>query len=135
MNNEKKEFVIIQSKMNISVTPGLQAMDVTNVDAHVPDRLKINSLWAKAVVDIKQGVGRYPAYITEWNTVKALVKDEVLTIGDYTNDVNEEEKKVKTKLDAEMDEVLGNSNIQIKEKINKISKKTKDLNLDELAGE
>ena len=121
--------------MNISVTPGLQAMDVTNVDAHVPDRLKINSLWAKAVVDIKQGVGRYPAYITEWNTVKALVKDEVLTIGDYTNDVSEDEKKVKTKLDAEMDEVLGNSNIQIKEKINKISKKTKDLNLDELAGE
>ena len=120
MNNEKKEFVIIQSKMNISVTPGLQAMDVTNVDAHVPDRLKINSLWAKAVVDIKQGVGRYPAYITEWNTVKALVKDEVLTIGDYTNDVSEDEKKVKTKLDAEMDEVLGNSNIQIKEKINSV---------------
>ena len=77
-----KNFVKIQSKVNITVTPGLQNMDVTNPDAHVPDRLKVQPTWPKAAVDIHEGIDVYPAYIAEWATVKALEKDKIITLKD-----------------------------------------------------
>lgn len=82
---EKKPYVTIQSNVTIKVTPGLQANDVTNPDAHVPDRLKVSPAWPRATVLIRQGQGIYPAEIAEWPTVKALQKDKVLTIGTYVD--------------------------------------------------
>ena len=41
------KFVQIQSDVTIRVTTGLQNKDVTNPDAHVPDRLKVNPEWPK----------------------------------------------------------------------------------------
>ena len=75
------KFVQIQSSVTIRVTTGLQNKDVTNPDAHVPDRLKVNPEWPKHQVLIKAGAHRYPAEIVEWPSVKALAADKILTIG------------------------------------------------------
>lgn len=119
-----KEFVQIQSTINISVTAGLQNQDVTNKDAHVPDRLKVQPLWPKATVDIHEGPGIYPAYIVEWATVKALAKDKILTIGQFVDNASEAEKQVKETLDTNMDEIAKT-----------LGKKVKDVTLNELVGE
>ena len=75
------KFVQIQSSVTIRVTTGLQNKDVTNPDAHVADRLKVNPEWPKHQVLIKAGAHRYPAEIVEWPSVKALATDKILTIG------------------------------------------------------
>lgn len=74
------ELVTIQSSRTIRVTSGLQYDDVTNPDAHIPDRLKVKPNWAKKMYIIKEGKYDYPAEIAEWNTVKALERDGILTI-------------------------------------------------------
>ena len=87
--SNSKAYVRIQSSQNIRVTMGLNCEDVTNKDAHVPDRLKINPLWPKLTVLIAQGANWYPAEIAEWNTVKALVEQGILTIGEYSDEADE----------------------------------------------
>lgn len=113
------KYVRIQSTMNITVTPGLQYQDVTNPQAQVPDRLKINALWAKATVDIKQGVHWYPAEIKKWNTVQQLVKEKVLTFGEEADKPDDEPavEKIKEDLDRNLDEI----------KKKQVIKKLKDL--------
>lgn len=126
--SEKQQFIKIQSTMNITVTAGLQGLDVTNADAHVPDRLKVQSLWPKLTVDIHEGVGSYPAYIKDWNTVKALVRDKVLTIGEVVeSEITEDEKAKKAALDENMKEVDN--------ALGKKDKKNKDVKLEDIAGE
>ena len=110
---ETKAFVRIQSNATINVTMGLQNQDVTNADAHVPDRLKVNPLWPKLTVLIRQGVHWYPSEIAEWPTVKALVEDKVLTIGEFSDSCEEQEETQATKdaLKANVDNMnarLGN---------------------------
>ncbi len=95
------KLVRIQSTRTIKVTCGLQHLDVTNPDAHVPDRLKVSAEWPKCQVLIKQGVGEYPAEIIEWATVKALVKDKVLTIGETLEAETDEQKKEVEKFEQE----------------------------------
>ena len=101
---ETKPYVRIQSSMNIRVTSGLQCQDVTNPDAHVPDRLKVNPLWPKLTAFIKQGAGVYPSEIAEWATVKALAKDGVLTVGEFLDsaepDVVAQKEELATKIEA-----------------------------------
>lgn len=96
---ETKAFVRIQSNTTINVTMGLHNQDVTNKDAHVPDRLKVNPLWPKLTVLIRQGVHWYPSEIAEWPTVKALAEDKILTIGEFS-DSCEEEGEAKAEKDA-----------------------------------
>lgn len=87
------DFVQIQSSITIKVTTGLQNKNVTNPDAHVPDRLKINPEWPKCQVLIKEGAHNYPAEIAQWPTVKALAADKKLTIGAVVklDELNEDE--------------------------------------------
>lgn len=95
--------VRIQSTVTITVTPGLHHKDVTNKDAHIPDRLKVSPLWPKATVMIRQGANYYPAEIVEWPTVKALEKDGILTIGqieEANGDVVDEAKNLDAELTA-----------------------------------
>lgn len=99
------KIVRIQSTMTITVTPGLQHKDVTNPDAHVPDRLKVSPLWPKAMVMIKQGVGYYPAEIIEWPVVKLLEKDSILTIGTVTESEETEYVEAETKLENELEAI------------------------------
>lgn len=75
------KLVQIQSQISIRVTTGLQNKDVTNPDAHVPDRLKVNPEWPKHMILITKGVGYYPVEIKTWKTVQALAEQKVITIG------------------------------------------------------
>lgn len=88
------KFVQIQSSTTIRVTTGLQNKDVTNPDAHVPDRLKVNPLWPKHMVLIKAGIGYYPVEIKDWPSVKKLAEDKVITIGqEVDKEPDEKESK------------------------------------------
>lgn len=102
--------VRIQSTITITVTPGLHHKDVTNKDAHIPDRLKVSPLWPKATVMIRQGAHYYPAEIVEWPTVKALEKDGILTIGqieEANGEVVEDAKNLNAELTAIENEATG----------------------------
>lgn len=88
--------VRIQSSRSITVTSGLQYQDVTNPDAHIPDRLKVSPSWPKNSVMIKRGVGLYPVEIKSWKTVQALARDGILTIGEEVDDDSEGVAKIKT---------------------------------------
>lgn len=89
------KMVKIHSTVTINVTTGLQNKDVTNPDAHVPDRLKVSAEWPRHTVLIREGQHLYPVEIKSWNTVKALADDKILTIGEEVevNDLSEEETK------------------------------------------
>lgn len=115
---KEKNYVYIQSSTSIMVTAGLQNENVTNPDAHIPDRLKVNPLWPKLRIMIKQGRHIYPKLITEWPAVKALVKDSILTIGEDVEDPN--------------DSLIEEKRNDLKETIKEYSK-IKDINLESLA--
>ncbi|MCI6090656.1 MAG: hypothetical protein MR695_08835 [Solobacterium sp.] len=103
----KSNTVRIQSSMTITVTSGLQCNDVTNKDAHIPDRLKVAPEWPKYSIQIMQGVGDYPAEIAKWNTVKALVEAGVMTISESTNEAKEEDVAKVESLNAKKEEKQG----------------------------
>lgn len=114
--SENKKFVSIQSSIDIAVTAGLQMLDVTNKDAHIPDRLKVQALWPRVTVMIYKGVGKYPAEITEWESVKKLVEAKILTIGQIDEEATEAEKEVANKLDIEMEDIKSQIAAMKKEK-------------------
>lgn len=91
---KKQKYVKIQSTMNITVTGGLQFKDITNKDAHVADRLKIAAMWPKKAVLIRQGQHWYPETISKWNTVKKLVEQGILTIGEKSDTIPEDELRI-----------------------------------------
>ena len=95
------KLIRIQSTITIKVTGGLQHLDVTNPDAHIPDRLKVSAEWPKCTVLIKKGVGEYPAEIKEWATIKALVKDKILTLGEEIDPNTPEQEKEIEKFEQE----------------------------------
>lgn len=140
---ETKAFVRIQSNVTINVTMGLQNQDVTNADAHVPDRLKVNPLWPKLTVLIRQGVHWYPSEIAEWPTVKALVEDKVLTIGEFSDSCEEQDETQATKdaLKANVDSMnarLGNDKEDealVEDVSNDDSDDSDDSSLASIAGE
>ena len=115
------KLVRIQSTKTISVTPGLYYKDVTNPDAHVPDRLKISAEWPKASLMIYEGVREYPAEIVNWPTVKSLIADKILTVGEVSEAMGESQKLVE-EFERKMESVEG---------LKKTSKKSKKL--DEIA--
>lgn len=100
----RKAYVRIQSQQTIQVTCGLQNVDVTNPDAHVPDRLKISPSWPRCSVVISEGAHVYPSEIVEWSTVKALEKDGILTIGQFLDSADETVVAKKEALVQEMQE-------------------------------
>ena len=113
-----KDYVYIQSNTSIVVTAGLQNDNVTNPDAHIPDRLKVNPVWPKLRVMIKSGRHIYPSLIIEWNTVKSLVKDGIITIGEEVDNPNDVKIEEKAK--------------DLKDELKKI-KKVKDIKLEDVA--
>lgn len=117
-----KAYVKIQSDRNITVTCGLQFDDVTNLDANVENRLRVNPLWPTSSVDIRQGNFWYPSVITTWNSVKRLVEIGILTIGVESDTIDDvDAKETKAKLDNESKKMSKNVNI-------------KDINLADIAG-
>ena len=132
------KMVQIHSNITIRVTTGLQNQDVTNVDAHIPDRLKVNPEWPKHQVLIRAGQGIYPAEIVEWPSVKALAADKVLTIGAISEVVDstltvEQQKDVLVASEAKEEFKLGVTESTKVAKNLDVSKK-KTLTLNDLAG-
>ena len=103
-----KKFVRIQSDVDIVVSAGLQSINMSNKDAHIADRLNVKSAWVGTRVLITKGTGFYPSEIATWDSVKALAKDKLLTIGEEVDEINgtpDEIKKAedtKTKLTNEI---------------------------------
>ena len=130
------KMVQIHSNVTIRVTTGLQNQDVTNVDAHIPDRLKVNPEWPKHQVLIRAGQGTYPAEIAEWPSVKALVADKILTIGAISEVEDstltaEQQKDVMAAKEAKEEFKLGAS--KKTESTNLDMRKKKTLTLNDLA--
>ena len=122
------KFVQIQSSVTIRVTTGLQNKDVTNPDAHVPDRLKVNPEWPKHQVLIRKGAYRYPAEIVEWESVKALANDKILTVGSI-------EEVDESKLDElEQKDLNTVSEAKVEFKMPSVKGGKKTLTLSDLAG-
>lgn len=103
-----KKFVRIQSDIDIMVSAGLQSINMSNKDAHVADRLNVKSAWVGTRILITKGTAYYPSEIKTWDSVQALAKDKLLTIGEEVDEIGgspEEEKTVeekKTKLNNEI---------------------------------
>ena len=90
-----KKFVRIQSDIDIVVTAGLQSINMSNRDAHVADRLNVKSAWVGTRVLITKGTGYYPAEIKTWDSVQALAKDKLLTVGEESDTVDGTPEEVK----------------------------------------
>lgn len=99
----KNNYVKIQSTRTIHVNPGLTYEDVTNRKSDIPNRMKVNPTWPNMIVQIREGIGWYPAEIVNWNTVKALAADNIITIGEYSDDITDAEViKKKEELQTEL---------------------------------
>lgn len=85
-----KNYVKISSTRNIQVTGGLEHLNMTNPTEAVANKLKVQPLWSKEKVLIKQGVSWYPGNIVEWATVKALAHDNIITIGEFADELPNE---------------------------------------------
>ena len=90
-----KKYVQIQSSININVTAGLNMKNMTKADSDIPNRLTVKPTWPKLTVLIKQGNALYPSQIVEWNTVKSLVRNKLITIGIETDDDGGDEELIK----------------------------------------
>ena len=103
-----KNYIRITSEIDVTVSAGLQSINMTNKDAHVADRLNVKSAWVGTRILIKKGTGYYPAEIGQWDAVKSLAKDKVLTIGEEVDEIADdpeaaaEAAKEKTKLNNEI---------------------------------
>lgn len=76
----KKYVQISNTGVTRVVTAGLQYIDTTNMKSPRADRLSVQPAWTRMSVKIKEGVHFYPGVIAEWDSVKALSKDKLLTV-------------------------------------------------------
>lgn len=129
------KFVRIQSTRPIVVTGGLQAINMTDETAAVPDKLNVKPTWISFKVQLKQGTGYYPARIAEWSSVKVLSAKEVLTVGQFTDEVpadfKEEAEKTYKQLEYEYSryekQTAKAANATAKKKV--VTKKSSEPNL------
>lgn len=83
------KFVKISSTKYINVYAGLQHVDRTTGSEAVPNRLRVTSFWNDLNVRLLEGVAYYPSIIKQWPAIKALAKDEVITIGEEVDELGE----------------------------------------------
>lgn len=105
-----KKFVQISCSNPIVVTAGLQSIDSTNYRSPKADRLSVKPAWTRFRVLIKQGINWYPSEILEWNSVKDLAEQEIISIGNQADTCPNQEEvqelknklaKAKAKLDSD----------------------------------
>ncbi len=86
------KFVRIQSTKAITVTGGLQAIDMTDERSLNPDKLNVKPSWTSFRVFLKNGTGYYPARVKDWPSVKLLSSKEILTVGETVDTLPENYK-------------------------------------------
>lgn len=99
------KFVVIDSKINITVTNGLTNSDKTNLNSRIGNNLNIKPLWTKTAVKIKKGKAKYPCEIADWESVKVLEAKDVFTIGREEDDGTPEEEALLKEFEASKAEV------------------------------
>lgn len=114
---EMKKFVKINSTVNIEVYPDLNAIDATNKDAPMADRLNAKPNWVFPIL-IRTGIHYYPAEIKTWKSVKTLDKKKVLSISEECDEIPSEEKARCEELMQKMAKIL-NRNIPNKKESKK----------------
>jgi hypothetical protein len=97
-----KRFIRIQSKKNISVSAGLQSIDMSNRDAHVADRFNVSPAWTATSVLIKVDVAYYPAAIANWPAVKKLSEIGLLSFGESVDECPAEYKAYAEELEKKL---------------------------------
>jgi len=130
-----KKYIKIQSSVNIQVTAGLDALNMTDANQPIADKLKVQALWTKEKVLIKTGAGYYPGIISTWKTVKALAKDNVITLGEFVDELpstmTEEEYANTVRIEENLKNGVAEKERQIKSqtviKETKAEKKAKQL--------
>lgn len=100
-----KQFVKINSTINIEVYPDLDAIDTTNPNAAMADRLSVKPNWVYPIL-IRTGIHFYPCEVKNWKSVRCLEKDKVLSISEEVDDVPEDEKKICTEMKKKMARIL-----------------------------
>ena len=86
------KFVKISAARPYRVFSGLQTKNTTSDNPTNPNRLNVEALWTDNFVILKQGTWYYPSVIKTWDAVKGLVKEEILTIGEETDTIDNAEK-------------------------------------------
>ena len=123
------DYVVIQSNIDINVTKGLEHQNFTNENSDLPNRLKVQPEWNKTECLIHKGQGTYPSEVKDWLTVKALVKDGILTVGAETNELlgDDVRKKETVETKTNIQEALKEESLRKKSKQVEI----KDVSLDD----
>lgn len=100
-------YVRISSTKTIRVTCGLQFEDVTNKDAHIPDRLRVLEKWSGFCILITKGEPKtYPSEILEWPTVKSLIDAKVLTVDNSNVDEPDDKaREMKAKVEEMKEDI------------------------------
>lgn len=93
-----KNFIRIQSTKTIEITPGLDAINLTNRDAKALNTLNVKCAWANLTVLIREGAHYYPSEIKNWNSVKDLAKDGIFTVGEEVDTCPNQDEVMKEKL-------------------------------------
>lgn len=88
------KFIKISSTTQITVNAGVMFINTTNKDSQAVDRLNVRQIWDRLQVDIKQGIHWYPSMIKEWDTVKALAKQDILGLAEEADTCSEPEAEV-----------------------------------------
>ena len=86
------KFVKIQAQEPYRVYGGLQTKNVTSDNPANPNRLNVEVLWTDCYVILKRGTFYYPSVIKNWDAVQNLVKQEILSIGEEVDVVQDDEK-------------------------------------------
>lgn len=89
-----KKYVRIQSTMNITVDAGLTCINMTSADARISERLRVQPTWVGTRIDIREGAHYYPCIIKTWDSVKALAKEQILTVGEECDECGAEQEQV-----------------------------------------
>jgi len=97
------KFIKIHSSKNIGVSPAIRYVDATRFDSMNPNRLNVQQYWSQSIVDLKEGSHYYPALIEKWDTVQALARDGIITLGEKTDNCGSEQaeaEKLLAKLES-----------------------------------
>ncbi len=132
------KFVRIQSTRPITVTGGLQAINMTDEKSLNPDKLNVKPSWTSFRVQLKQGTGYYPARIKDWSSVKVLSSKEILTVGNVTDTLpeNYEDKAAAEKMYKDLEYEYSKyekqcKSLDVKKKVeNKTAKKNQENLID-----
>ena len=102
---EMKKFVNINSTKNIEVYPDLNALDTTNPNAAMADRLSVKPNWVYPIL-IRTGVHYYPAEIKNWSSVQELKKNKILSVSEEVDEVPDDEKTICEEMRKKMAKIL-----------------------------